>query len=63
MAGEPIKQDKACLAMWMVVIEFGLAAFRDELQMDKLLTEDINVQLARLDPVMAALRQHLEMTE
>ena len=63
MAEKPSKQDKARLAMWMVVIEFCLKAIRDELEMDKLVTEGINDELVRLDIGMTALRQHLEMDE
>ena len=63
MAKKPVKQDKARLAMWMVVIEFCLKAIRDELEMDKLVTEGINDELVRLDIGMAALRQYLDMED
>jgi len=63
MAKKPSKENKARLAMWMVVIEFCLSAIRDELNMDKLMNEDINLVLVRLDLGMAALRQHLEMED
>ena len=49
--------------MWMVVVEFCLKAIRDELEMDKLMSESINDGLVRLDIGMAALRQYLDMNE
>ena len=56
MAKKPSKQDKARLAMWMVVIESSLKAVRDELEMDRLMTDDIVNVLTRLDVDMEMLR-------
>lgn len=61
MAKKPSKQDKARLAMWAVVIEFSLKAIQDELEMDKLMTDDFVDVLNRLNIGMEMLRRQLEI--
>lgn len=61
MANKASKQDKARLAMWAVVIEFALKAIRDELEMDKLVTDDFVDVLNRLDIGMEMFRRQLEI--
>ena len=61
MAKKASKQDKARLAMWAVVIEFALKAIRDELEMDKLVTDDFVDVLNRLNIGMEIFRRQLEI--
>ncbi len=61
MAKKPSKQDKARLAMWAVVIEFSLKAIRDELEMEKLMTDDFVDVLSRLDIGMEMFRRRIEI--
>lgn len=61
MAKKASKQGKARLAMWAVVIEFALKAIRDELEMDKLVTDDFVDVLNRLNIGMEIFRRQLEI--
>jgi len=61
VAKKASKQDKARLAMWAVVIEFALKAISDELEMDKLVTDDFVDVLNRLNIGMEMFRRQLEI--
>lgn len=59
MANELSKRDKGRFAQWLVVIEFSLAALRDELDASGVSTVEITDELTRVDIALAAFRQRL----
>ncbi len=59
MVKKPSRQDKARLAMWAVVIGFSLKAIRDELEMDKLMTDDFVDVLNHLNIGMEMFHRQL----
>jgi len=61
MVKKPTKEDKARLSRWMVIIKFALEAIQNELNMDKLMSDDMVDSLKRIDIGIEMLRRQLEI--
>ena len=61
MARKPAKEDKVRLSRWLVNMKLSLEAIQSELEMDRLMSDDMIDALKRIDMGLEMLRRQLEI--